>query len=161
MNKIYVFFSIMCIVALLTHKDTNKVLIHQFLISSITTTGITSLYKYKKVLETKKNLLIKKIFYEKINLLWKKDLSNLVKNKIVPKQWFNIKSLEWNNTAISKNLVFPGSLNKQGSYLLQISTYLLNKDYSALVIQYNLVNLKDNNLIWELSRTFQTKNRTN
>lgn len=190
MNKIYILLVSLILVFLFSLRDANKMLIYNFLISTINETKKLSIdskdkntvkdkdkfkyaakdiakyinkyiYKYRDILNNKKQLLVKKIFYKKINFLWKKDLHNLIKKNIPPKEWYKIKSIEWNNKEISKNLKSPVILKKNGSYHLNIYAYLLNEDYSALVIQYNLTNIKNKNLIWEFSRTFKTKSFTN
>lgn len=161
-NKFYILFASLILAVLFTFKDTNKILVYQFLISGIDSVkkiGVknNNIAKYKVALKYKKQLLVKKLFYKKINILWKKDLHNLIKKNIPPKEWHEIKSIEWNNKELAKYLKPPVTLKKEGNYHLKIYTYLLNENYSALVIQYDLINTQNKNLIWEFSRTFKTR----
>ncbi|MBE8162815.1 MAG: hypothetical protein HAW63_02385 [Bdellovibrionaceae bacterium] len=161
-NKLFVFLTCLTLVFLFLSKDVNKILAYQFLINnidSLSKVGKKKEYinKYRLLLKREKQLLEEKQFYKQIYILLKKDLQNLTKKKILPKEWYNIKSIEWSNKTVKKYLSSVIHSKKEGKYHLQINTYLLNDDYSALVTQYNLTNIKNKNLVWEFSRTFRIK----
>lgn len=165
MNKFFLFlflFLFALVLSLIIKKNINEIAVNQFLINNVVKLELLGFKEkeisyYAKILKNKNRLLVQKQFYKKINILWRKDLAILTQKKILPLEWFKIKSIEWNNNKIKNHLNPPIYLNPSGTFHLKIYTYLLDNNYSALVIQYNLIKVSDQNLLWELSRTLKVK----
>ena len=92
---------------------------------------------------------------------WQADLALLEKSKTLPKQWSLIKELtikaanapaqDW--IAINRP---PIKLNPSANYRLDIFVIHWLEGYRyGVVIEYNLVDLRNENTIWELGRTLK------
>lgn len=162
MKKLFISFFILALVLILVKKIISPITYNKLLLSganNLINLGLTNKHflLYKQNLKHKNRLFKKKLFYNHLNILWTLDINNLKTHKILPKEWFEIKNIEWNNKEIAQYLDLPISLNKKGKFQLKIYTFLLNKDYSAIVIQYDLIKISNQNLLWEFSRTFKIK----
>ena len=99
---------------------------------------------------------------EKLIHLWKKDLLTLKEHKKIPKFWNQIRNIEMipgdNTSRIWLEKIKPPiSTNKNGKVNLEILV-LSWKDEDdgsfGAIIQYDAIDIKTHNLIWELGRTY-------
>ncbi len=96
---------------------------------------------------------------ERLESLWKRDLINLIGNKAVPEGFFKVKDINYtfgSQTAEGwvKSIEVPLKKVPQGTFRLDVFVdhWAEGKEYGA-VIQYQLVDLSNNDTIWELGRT--------
>jgi hypothetical protein len=97
---------------------------------------------------------------EEIRALWMQDIQVLVSNDKLPKEWTQVKEVKYQplTATVEKLLkdikppIIPS--NKKGNYRLEVTVddWKENNEY-GLMIQYQLIDLKSQNLIWELGRT--------
>lgn len=105
---------------------------------------------------------------ERLQYLWTQDINTLKSSQILPTGWYGIKNIEYeggDSTAmkwLKEGLHIPITLNKDGTHRLEI-LILSFEDTGRIgaIIQYNLVNLTDQNMEWELGRTFYLNNNQN
>lgn len=98
---------------------------------------------------------------EKFNHAWKQDIELLESSHKLPAQWREIRqvSVQTDHSPaqnwVDKNTVFI-PINPKGHYLLNVFIIHWIEDihYGAM-IQYSLVDLRDENTIWELGRTLR------
>lgn len=108
---------------------------------------------------------------EKIETLWKQDLELLLRNNALPKQWVEVSEIKFfplseGTKRLIQDVKLPFREHKEGDYLLEIS--LDDWDDKSengaesgteygIMVQYNLINKKSGNTIWELGRTLIVK----
>jgi hypothetical protein len=96
----------------------------------------------------------------RLQALWESDLELLGTAHKLPPQFANIREValkpatatakEW-----AKNLKIPIALNSQGQYRLEILLLSFEEEGTiGAIMQYDLVDLKSDNLVWEVGRTF-------
>jgi hypothetical protein len=97
---------------------------------------------------------------EEIRALWMQDLELLLKNDKLPKEWAQVREVKYQPMSagaekLLKEIKPPLTpSNKKGNYRLEISVDdWKEKSEYGLMIQYQLIDLKSQNLIWELGRT--------
>lgn len=97
---------------------------------------------------------------KKLEHLWQQDLENLRQAGKLPKAFRQIQSIrlipgseqaqDW-----LKKIQVPIPVQKDGNYLLEILVLSWNEgEVLGAIIQYNLVELPSQNMLWELGRTF-------
>jgi hypothetical protein len=99
----------------------------------------------------------------RLETLWTRDLQRLREAKVLPKGFEDIQSIEL--TAATeltrkwqKHLHIPIKTSPAGHYRLEI--LLLSWDEGntlAAIVQYNLIDLRSKDMVWELGRTFILK----
>ena len=98
---------------------------------------------------------------EKIVKLWQRDIKSLKKSDSLPKEWQQIrevkflaasdKSKKWANEIKTP----PIKTTANGSHTLEVLLLDWEADgQTGFIIQYDLIEIKSKNLIWELGRTF-------
>lgn len=100
---------------------------------------------------------------EKLYILWERDLQTLQEQNKLHPGWSQIREVvliggtpttkKW-----LKEIGSPVRINPKGDHRLEV--LVLNwtdEGREGAVVQYNLVNLKTGNMIWELGRTFTLK----
>lgn len=98
---------------------------------------------------------------EKLQSLWSQDVTDLENAKALPEGWHSIKSIEFYSGDkgaqkwIDEKLRPPQKTQPNGTHRLEI-LLLSFEDQGKVgaIIQYNLVDLKTQNMEWELGRTF-------
>jgi hypothetical protein len=97
---------------------------------------------------------------EQIRALWKQDMELLIKTDKLPKEWGQIREIKLQPlTATTAKLIKEiqppiAPTKKDGNYRLEISLDdWKEKSEYGLMLQYQLFDLKTQNLIWELDRT--------
>jgi hypothetical protein len=95
-----------------------------------------------------------------IESLWKQDMELLVHNQALPKQWIEVSEIKYFPLTDSvKELLSkikpPLATHENGTYRMEVTIddWKDNSDY-GLMIQYQMFDIKSNNLVWELGRTF-------
>lgn len=102
---------------------------------------------------------------EKLNWMWDKDFDNLKDQKILPKMWSQIKTIEIKTgderaKKWVKNIKPPLKENKEGKYHLKILvTSWEDQGELGVLVMFDIFDLKTQNLIWELSRTYILENK--
>lgn len=103
---------------------------------------------------------------ERLQILWEQDLEKLKAANLLPEAWSDIREIELNPTTDNaklwmKNVQVPILLKSNGQHRLEILGVSWEEGHSSgLILQYNLVDLKTNNMIWELGRTFTLEGET-
>lgn len=98
---------------------------------------------------------------EKFKRSWYEDVQLLEKSKSLPKEWQSIReiSIKADNSPAQDwiaELTAPITVTKDGHYRLDVFIiHWIEKERYGVVIQYNLVELKSQNTIWELGRTLK------
>ena len=100
---------------------------------------------------------------QRLRVLWEKDIELLAEKNKLPSGWKQIKEVALiGGTARAKSWLkqigSPITLNSAGDHRLEI--LLLNwedEGKEGAIVQYNLIDLKSGNMIWELGRTFTLK----
>lgn len=98
---------------------------------------------------------------KKLNYLVVHDIELLEKSHYLPFGWHNLKEIEivggdkQSKLWIQNGFVLPLTPDKKGHYRLEVLllSFTENKKTNA-IIQYNLINLINKNMEWELGRTF-------
>lgn len=97
---------------------------------------------------------------EHFEWLWQKDLENLEKAKILPKPWAEIAEIMPipsgpRSQKLLEQISIPIKTNAQGTHRLEILLIDWEEgELNGFIIQYDLMEKANNNLIWELGRTF-------
>lgn len=98
---------------------------------------------------------------QKFAISWKKDVIALEKSQKLPKEWQQIREIvvKTDNSPAQtwvEGVDLPIQKKQDGFFRLDvfIAHWIDNDKYGAL-IQYNLVDLRNGNTIWELSRSLQ------
>ncbi|RME14483.1 MAG: hypothetical protein D6797_08765 [Bdellovibrio sp.] len=96
---------------------------------------------------------------ERLNLLWKEDIQHLREQGKLPKIWSKIKSItvqgDKKTTPWIPHLKAPVRVNKNGSHKLNVFiSYWENQKEAGTLFIHQLINLKNQNLEWELMRTY-------
>lgn len=97
----------------------------------------------------------------KLQTLVQRDIERLEKHRSLPSSWQNISTIEYSGGDqrakkwLNQGFRMPLALNKSGNYRLEV-LILSFEDQSQqfAILQYNLVNLKTQNMEWEMGRTF-------
>lgn len=98
---------------------------------------------------------------EKFVRSWQDDIALLQESKRFPQEWYEIKevNIRSDNSPAQEwieNLKAPITLNPNGTYRLNVFVIHWLEDIRyGVVVQYNLVDLRNNNTVWELGRTFK------
>ena len=98
---------------------------------------------------------------EKMAMTWSEDLKLLENSRKLPPQWKEIKevSIKADNSEIQnwlKDLHPDIPMIKTGNYRLEVFLVFLIEGYRyGVVAQYHLVDLRNNNTVWEDGRTFK------
>jgi hypothetical protein len=92
---------------------------------------------------------------------WNEDLHLLQRTQKLPKEWSEIKeiSVKGDNSPVQEWILKvrpPIQKNPNGHYRLDVFIihWIEDNRYGA-VVQYDLIDLKNNNTIWEISRTYK------
>jgi hypothetical protein len=99
--------------------------------------------------------------HDKMNISWSRDVRLLEESGRLPPQWTEIKdiSIRADNSPIQDWLMAlkaPIRRNPNGQYRLDVFLiHLIEGNRYGAVIQYNLVDLRDENTIWEAGRTLK------
>lgn len=100
---------------------------------------------------------------KKLEYFWHRDTKTLLKNKKLPKAWNDIKEIDFfGGTKEEKNWIqsikSPVPINKKGQHKMEILllTWKDGERFGA-IIQYDIINIKSGNLLWELGRTYILK----
>jgi hypothetical protein len=99
--------------------------------------------------------------HDKMNLSWSRDVRLLEESGRLPTQWNEIKeiSIRADNSPIQdwlSGLEAPIRRNPNGQYRLEVFLiHMIEGNRYGAVIQYNLVDLKNDNTIWEAGRTLK------
>jgi hypothetical protein len=94
-----------------------------------------------------------------LNVLWKDDVKLLVKAQKLPKAWGEIRNIHVDTASPiaakwMKNIEVPIKVRHDGGYRLDILIdHWIYQGHLGAMIQYNLVDLKSGNTVWELGRT--------
>lgn len=98
--------------------------------------------------------------YKKFEQQWLQDVQDLEASKRLPKPWFEVKNLEVvGGTPETKEwlsrIKVPLKINPDGGHHLDVLVVAWEEEGKrGALVQYNLVDLKTRNNIWELGRTF-------
>lgn len=96
---------------------------------------------------------------EKLESLWNKDIHLLKQSKALPPAWDSIDHVEfYGGTETAKNWLsemnVPVEVKPKGLYTLEVLLVDWKENQKAgAMIQYNLVEQKSGNMVWELGRT--------
>lgn len=103
----------------------------------------------------------------RFQLEWEHDLRLLKRKQMLPSQWSSISRIRYfSGDPIAKEWLRSTTpaipTNKNGTFLLEILLrYWHDSGQTGAFIQYDLVDTKTNNTIWELNRTFLFKTGVN
>ncbi|MBX7231728.1 MAG: hypothetical protein K1X29_06545 [Bdellovibrionales bacterium] len=119
---------------------------------------VISLYAGKKYLQLEQSSPS-----QRLQILWDQDVATLIKKNKIHRGWYNLKEVIVIPTSpqtreMIKNLTPPVKTSARGQYKLEI--LILNWEEGkthGIIIQYNLVHIKSQNMVWELSRNFIIK----
>jgi hypothetical protein len=97
---------------------------------------------------------------ERLQILWDQDVQKLKEAKKLPAGWDDIRQIDLfpatdNAKVWLKNVTVPLQVRADGQHKMEV--LILSWEESGVtgaIVQYNLVDLKTNNMIWELGRTF-------
>lgn len=98
--------------------------------------------------------------YLQLQQQWEEDVHNLEASPKLPKAWFDVKELEiTGGTPETKSWLrrihVPLKTKKDGHYKLEVLVVAWEEEgKQGALVQYNLTDLKTQNMIWELGRTF-------
>lgn len=98
---------------------------------------------------------------EKLEITMTEDFRNLEKAHSLPSAWKDIKEVKirGDNSPVQEwipKFRIPVSRNPNGKYCLEMFLiHWIEGSRYGVVVQYNLVDLTDNNTIWELNRTYK------
>ena len=98
---------------------------------------------------------------EKFKTSWANDIKLLEESKKLPQAWSEIKDINvrTDNSPAQDwivNFRSPIQTNPKGTFRLDIFIiHFIQNDRYGAVIQYNLVDLKNGNTVWELARTLK------
>lgn len=98
--------------------------------------------------------------YKKFERQWRDDVKLLEASQRLPKPWFNVKDLEIiGGTPETKDWLkridIPLQTKLDGQFHLEVLVVAWEEDGKrGALVQYNLVDIKSGNNIWELGRTF-------
>ncbi len=98
---------------------------------------------------------------KKMAASWKADIDMLEKSGKLPKQWKDIRevTIKADNSQIQewlKDLQPPIHRNREGNFRLEVFLVHWIEGYRyGAVVQYHLVDLRNQNTIWEDGRTFK------
>lgn len=98
---------------------------------------------------------------EKMAIAWADDMRLLENSKKLPKQWSEIRevAVRADTSVIQdwlKNLTPPINRNPNGNYKLETFLVFWIDGYRyGTVVQYHLVDLRNQNTVWEDGRTFK------
>lgn len=105
---------------------------------------------------------------ERLQSLWNQDVTDLENAKALPEGWYRIKSIEFysgDNGAqkwIDEKLRPPQKTRVNGTHRLEILLLSFeDKGKIGAIVQYNLVDIKTQNMEWELGRTFYLNSNKN
>lgn len=96
----------------------------------------------------------------KLQRLWVEDLQSMGESHRLPAGWNSIREIELNPGALQsadwlKKLKVPVSVRTDGEFKLQVLLVPWEEDgKEGVTVQYDLVNLKSSNTVWETNRTF-------
>ncbi len=98
---------------------------------------------------------------QKLEMLWEQDVQKLRAANKLPKGFDDLKEVELitptdNAKLWIKQLQVPLKVLEKGQYKMEVLLMSFEEDNGVIgaIVQYNLVDLKTNNMIWELGRTF-------
>lgn len=100
---------------------------------------------------------------QRLQSLWEEDLKLLADHRKLPDAWNKIREIELipaTDTARewARSLEVPIEVHSDGSHRLEVLLLSWSQDESdGAIVQYNLVDLKTNNMVWELGRTYYLK----
>lgn len=98
---------------------------------------------------------------EKFVRSWRADIASLTSKNKLPKQWSDIKEIRVQTDSSPaqnwvKDLVVPAQTKPNGHYRLEIFVIHWIEGYRyGVVVQHNLVDLANNNTVWEMNRTYK------
>ncbi len=101
-----------------------------------------------------------------IYYLWKQDIEKLLLYQKIPKEWQNIKTIEYiplsdSAKTLLEKVKAPIRTHTDGEYTLQIGVDdWQDKEYLNLLVQYHLIDSKTGNTVWELDRNLKVKAET-
>jgi len=98
--------------------------------------------------------------YKRFERQWAEDVASLEASPKLPKPWFDVREVELipgtpESKSWLRSVKIPlGQKNPNGQHKLEVLIVPWEEEGKAgVMIQYNLVNLKTNNMIFELGRT--------
>jgi hypothetical protein len=98
--------------------------------------------------------------FRKLELQWAQDVELLESSKKLPPGWFDVKEVEITGgtpetKGILRKIRIPVQVKKEdGQHKVEVLVVVWEEEGKrGALIQYNLVNLKTGNMIWELGRT--------
>lgn len=95
----------------------------------------------------------------RLQILWENDLELLEQASSLPKQWDQIREIKIdaatdNAKKWMQGVYPPITIRPDGTHRLEILVISWEEEKEhGVIIQYNLVELKNENMIWELGRT--------
>lgn len=98
--------------------------------------------------------------YRHFERQWSEDVEHLESSKKLPSPWFDVKDLEViGGTPESKDwlkhIQIPIKTHKEGHFKMEVLVVAWEEDGKrGTLVQYNVVDLKSGNNVWELGRTF-------
>ncbi len=98
--------------------------------------------------------------YKKLEIQWRNDVEDLEASKRLPSSWFDVKELEViGGTPETKDwlqrIQVPLKTKPGGGFHLEVLVVAWEEEGKrGALVQYNLVDIKSGNNIWELGRTF-------
>ena len=98
--------------------------------------------------------------YSKLETQWTADIQQLEASKKLPKAWFDVRDVEvYPGTLETKNwlqhIQVPLHRKTDGHYKLKVLVIAWEENgIRGTLVQYDLMDLKTKNNIWELSRTY-------
>lgn len=93
--------------------------------------------------------------------LWKQDIEKLVLHKKIPREWGEIKTIEYvplseSSRELLEKVKAPIRTHEKGKYHLQIKVDdWQDKEFLNLLIQYHLIDIPTGNTVWELDRNLK------
>lgn len=105
---------------------------------------------------------------ERLQSLWNQDVASLENAKALPEGWYHIKSIEFYSGDdgaqkwINEKLRPPQKTQDNGTHRLEILLLSFEDEGKiGAIVQYNLVDIKTQNMEWELGRTFYLNSKKN
>lgn len=96
-----------------------------------------------------------------INKIWRSDIERLIEAGQIPQAWGQISQVVFHptdplTTELASVLQAPVLINKDGTYRLEVSiiTHQSDQKRTQVLLQHNIVDIHDDNTIWELNKTY-------
>jgi hypothetical protein len=130
------------------------------LITIVVSFGIFATIK-RFVTITDSTLLLNASLERKFMLAWQSDLDHLRRGGYLPKSFEDVRTVQLNATTMRLKHTFAQypidfHVKKDGHYTLEVFVDEI-EDNGGIVVQYDLIDNKSGNLVFELGRTFPQK----